>query len=124
MTTWVVNNLGPDIPMHFSGFHPDWKMMDKPRTPKSTLQRAREIALSNGVRYAYTGNVYDFEGHSTYCHSCQDRLIGRDWYQLSDWNIRFDGNYSGNCVGCGEPVAGIFEQKPGDWGRKRMRVQI
>mgnify|MGYP001318586944 CR=1 FL=1 len=66
MTSWVVKHLGPDVPMHFSAFHPDWKMMDKPRTPKSTLARAREIALANGVRYAYTGNIHDFDGHSTY----------------------------------------------------------
>ncbi|MBT3807908.1 MAG: AmmeMemoRadiSam system radical SAM enzyme, partial [Rhodospirillaceae bacterium] len=65
MSAWIVENLGPDVPVHFSAFHPDWKMMDKPRTPKSTLVRAREIALANGLRYAYTGNVHDFEGHST-----------------------------------------------------------
>ena len=111
MTSWVVKHLGPDVPMHFSAFHPDWKMMDKPRTPKSTLARAREIALANGVRYAYTGNIHDFDGHSTYCHACNHRLIGRDWYELSDWNIRFGGNYSGNCSNCGSPVAGVFERK-------------
>ena len=124
MTSWVVKHLGADVPMHFSAFHPDWKMMDKPRTPKSTLVRAREIALANGLRYAYTGNVHDFDGHSTYCHACNHRLIGRDWYELSDWNIRFDGNYSGNCINCGEPVAGVFEETHGDWGRKRVPVQF
>ena len=124
MTSWVVKHLGADVPMHFSAFHPDWKMMDKPRTPKSTLVRAREIALANGLRYAYTGNVHDFEGHSTYCHACNHRLIGRDWYELSDWKIRFDGNYSGNCTNCGEPVAGVFEETPGDWGRKRVPVRF
>ncbi len=124
MTAWVVKHLGPDVPMHFSAFHPDWKMMDKPRTPKSTLLRAREIAQANGVRYAYTGNVHDFDGHSTYCHSCGHRLIGRDWYELSDWNIRFDGNYNGNCNSCGEPVSGVFDGPPGDWGRKRVPVRL
>ena len=124
MTSWVVKHLGADVPMHFSAFHPDWKMMDKPRTPKSTLVRAREIALANGLRYAYTGNVHDFDGHSTYCHACNHRLIGRDWYELSDWKIRFDGNYSGNCINCGEPVAGVFEETHGDWGRKRVPVQF
>ena len=124
MTSWVVKHLGADVPMHFSAFHPDWKMMDKPRTPKSTLVRAREIALANGLRYAYTGNVHDFDGHSTYCHACNHRLIGRDWYELSDWKIRFDGNYSGNCTNCGEPVAGVFEETRGDWGRKRVPVQF
>ena len=124
MTSWVVKHLGADVPMHFSAFHPDWKMMDKPRTPKSTLVRAREIALANGLRYAYTGNVHDFDGHSTYCHVCNHRVIGRDWYELSDWKIRFDGNYSGNCTNCGEPVAGVFEETRGDWGRKRVPVRF
>ncbi len=124
MTSWVVKHLGADVPMHFSAFHPDWKMMNKPRTPKSTLVRAREIALANGLRYAYTGNVHDFDGHSTYCHACNHRLIGRDWYELSDWKIRFDGNYSGNCTNCGEPVAGVFEETRGDWGRKRVPVRF
>ena len=124
MTSWVVKHLGPDVPMHFSAFHPDWKMMDKPRTPKSTLARAREIALANGVRYAYTGNIHDFDGHSTYCHACNHRLIGRDWYELSDWNICFGGNYSGNCSNCGSRVAGVFEETQGDWGRKRVPVRF
>ncbi len=124
MTSWVVKHLGADVPMHFSAFHPDWKMMNKPRTPKSTLVRAREIALANGLRYAYTGNVHDFDGHSTYCHACNHRLIGRDWYELSDWNIRFDGNYSGNCSNCGSRVAGVFEETRGDWGRKRVPVRF
>ena len=124
MTSWVVKHLGADVPMHFSAFHPDWKMMNKPRTPKSTLVRAREIALANGLRYAYTGNVHDFDGHSTYCHACNHRLIGRDWYELSDWKIHFDGNYSGNCTNCGEPVAGVFEETRGDWGRKRVPVRF
>lgn len=124
MTAWVVKHLGPDVPMHFSAFHPDWKMMDKPRTPKETLVRVREIALQNGVRYAYTGNVHDFNGHSTYCHGCGGRLVGRDWYELSDWNIAFVGNYSGNCASCGEPVGGVYESEPGDWGRKRAPVRL
>ena len=124
MTSWVVKNLGPDVPMHFSAFHPDWKMMDKPRTPKETLVRARNIALQNGVRYAYTGNVHDFDGHSTYCHGCGSRLVGRDWYELSDWKITFEGNYSGNCASCGEPVAGVYEPERGDWGRKRVPVRF
>ena len=124
MTSWVVKHLGPDIPMHFSAFHPDWKMMDTPHTPKSTLERARYIALSNGVRYAYTGNVQDFDGQSTYCHSCNEILIGRDWHQLSDWNVRFDGNYAGSCASCGEAVAGVFEKHRGNWGRKRVPVKF
>jgi len=118
MTQWVVENLGPDVPMHFTAFHPDWKMLDKQPTPLSSLLQARQIALKNGVRYAYVGNVHDKAAESTYCHSCKKLLIGRDWYELSDWNL--DG--AGNCRFCGEPCAGLFNPKPGNWGAKRKAV--
>ena len=118
MTQWVVENLGTDVPMHFSAFHPDWKMMDVPATPFSTLSMARNIALKNGVRYAYTGNVHDFEGESTYCHNCGEVLIGRDWYQLSTWSLSEDGD----CQKCGTTAAGVFGGPPGVWGAKRKRV--
>ncbi len=124
MTAWIIDNLGPDVPLHFSAFHPDWKMRDLPHTPKQTLVRSREIALKNGIRYAYTGNVHDYDGSSTYCHDCGEVLIGRDWYELSTWNISFEGNYSGNCANCGTPVAGVFDGPPGDWGRKRQPVRL
>ncbi|NOX42324.1 MAG: AmmeMemoRadiSam system radical SAM enzyme [Gammaproteobacteria bacterium] len=120
MTAWVVENLGADVPMHFSAFHPDWKMMDKPATPPSTLKMARQIALDNGVHYAYTGNVHDKEGGSTYCHQCSKKLIGRDWYVLSDWNLTEDGH----CKFCNTPCAGVFEARPGNWGAKRMPVRL
>ena len=120
MTSWVVENLGPDVPMHFSAFHPDWKMLDIPSTKIETLTRARSIALKNGVRYAYTGNVHDFDGESTYCHGCGQILIGRDWYELSTWNIDHDGN----CNKCGEKCAGVFESSPGSWGSKRQPVRM
>ena len=118
MTQWVVENLGTDVPMHFSAFHPDWKMMDIPATPFSTLSMARNIALKNGVRYAYTGNVHDFEGESTYCHNCGEMLIGRDWYQLSTWSLSEDAH----CQKCGTAAAGVFGGPPGVWGAKRKRV--
>ncbi|MEE8352139.1 MAG: AmmeMemoRadiSam system radical SAM enzyme, partial [Rhodospirillales bacterium] len=124
MTEWVMENLGPDVPMHFSAFHPDWKMTDKENTPLETVVRARRIAIKNGIRYAYTGNVHDPEGDATYCHQCGDVVVGRDWYELSTWNISFDGNYTGNCGSCGTPVAGVFDGPPGDWGRKRMPLRI
>ena len=120
MTKWVVKNLGPDVPMHFTAFHPSWKMMDVPPTPPATLTRARQIALDNGVHYAYTGNVHDIDGESTYCHSCHSRLIGRDWYVLSDWNL----DEKGCCKKCGTKCAGVFEEKPGTWGSKRLPVQL
>jgi pyruvate formate lyase activating enzyme len=120
MTRWVVDNLGPDVPMHFTAFHPDYKMLDIPATPAQTLNRAREIAINNGVRYAYTGNVHDKQGESTYCHQCGERLIGRDWYVLSDWNLDTEGR----CLNCGTLCAGVFEARPGEWGAKRLPVRM
>jgi pyruvate formate lyase activating enzyme len=120
MTRWVVEKLGPDVPMHFTAFHPDWKMMDVAPTPPATLSRARNIALQNGVRYAYTGNVHDGEGGSTWCHSCGQKLIGRDWYELGDWNL----DAQGACNRCGTPLAGVFEAKPGHWGARRQPVRL
>ena len=123
MTQWIADNLGADVPLHFSAFHPDWKMLDTPATPKSTLSRAREIALRNGLHYVYTGNVHDFEGSSTYCPNCGDTLIGRDWYQLSTWNLRPQGRRHA-CAGCGTEIAGVFEEKPGSWGSRRQPVHV
>ncbi|MCB8918527.1 MAG: AmmeMemoRadiSam system radical SAM enzyme [Ardenticatenaceae bacterium] len=120
MTQWVVTSLGPDVPMHFTAFHPDYKMLDKPPTPPATLKRAREIALRNGVRYAYTGNVHDERGGSTYCHQCGTRLIGRDWYVLRTWQLTADGC----CQRCGARCAGVFEPRPGTWGPRRQPVRL
>lgn len=120
MTQWVVENLGPDVPMHFTAFHPDWKMTDKPRTPNASLLKARNIALNNGVRYAYVGNVHDKAAESTYCHQCGELLIGRDWYVLSDWHL----DAAGKCQFCGTTCAGYFQTLPGDWGAKRLAVRL
>ncbi len=120
MTKWVVDKLGPDVPMHFTAFHPDYKLLDIPPTPEQTLTRSRQIAMDNGVRYAYTGNVHDKKGESTYCHQCGNILIGRDWYQLSDWNL----DPSGKCNNCGTLCAGVFEPEPGNWGARRQPVQM
>ena len=123
MTAWVMEQLGPDVPLHFTAFHPDWKMMDKPATPPQTLTRSREIALKNGLHYVYTGNVHDFKGSSTYCSNCGDTLIGRDWYELSTWNMAVK-NEQGSCAGCGIPVAGVFNELPGQWGARRLPLNI
>ncbi len=120
MTQWVVEHLGPDVPMHFTAFHPDWKMMKHPPTPPATLTKARNIALKNGVRHAYTGNVHDHDGGSTYCHQCGKRLIGRDWYELSEWNL----DEQGRCRDCSTPCAGVFEARPGHWGARRQPVRL
>jgi pyruvate formate lyase activating enzyme len=120
MTQWVVEYLGPDVPMHFTAFHPDWKMLDRPRTPPATLTRARAIALQNGVRYAYTGNVFDEAGESTYCHACGEVLIRRNWFVLSGWRLDAEGR----CERCGTSCAGVFESKPGNWGARRLPVVL
>jgi len=120
MTQWIVEYLGPDVPVHFTAFHPDFRMLDKPRTPPQTLSRARQIAIKNGVRHAYTGNVHDGEGGSTYCHGCGKRLIGRDWYILTDWNL----SDLGRCQFCDTPLVGVYDGSPGDWGRKRIPVRL
>lgn len=103
-TKWVVENLGVDVPMHFTAFYPAYKMLDKPATPLKTVQRAREIALKNGVRYAYTGNVSDLEGNSTYCHNCGKRIIERDGYSITDYQL----TTKGNCKFCDTLCAGVF----------------
>ncbi len=120
MTRWVVDELGPDVPLHFSAFHPDYKMLDKPPTPPATLTRARRIAMANGVRYAYTGNVHDEDGGSTWCHACGERLIGRDWYVLQGWNLTPEGA----CATCGTACAGRFQPRPGTWGARRLPVRL
>jgi pyruvate formate lyase activating enzyme len=120
MTTWVVEHLGPDVPMHFTAFHPDYRMLDRPPTPPETLTRARRIAIDNGVRYAYTGNVHDGGGQSTYCHGCGTRVIERDWYTLGEYRL----DDSGHCLACGTKVPGRFDGPAGGWGDTRLPVRI
>ncbi len=121
MTQWVYEHLGPDVPMHFTAFHPDWKMRDVPSTPRSTLTRARETALAAGLNYVYTGNVHDPKGSSTYCPDCGTIVIGRDWYELGDWNLDVDGSAAA-CHNCGTSIAGVFEPEPGTWGSRRLPI--
>ncbi len=120
LTTWVADNLGPAVPIHFTAFHPDWKMLDVPPTPRATLRRARQIALSNGLRYAYTGNVRDTDSAATLCHECGQLAIARDGYAVTGWFL--DGR--GRCSVCGTVCAGIFDGRPGAWGSRRMPVRI
>ncbi len=118
MTQWIVEKLGPDVPLHFTAFHPDWKMRDKTSTPPATLTRARMIARRNGLRYVYTGNVHDPAGSSTYCPDCSVRVIERDWYEIGEWEL----DVSGACQRCGAKISGVFESSKVRWGRKRMPV--
>ncbi len=120
MCKWIVGHLGADVPLHFSAFHPDWKMQDTPATPPATLTRARKIAMDNGLHYVYTGNVHDSEGGSTWCPQCGALLIERDWYQLGRWGLTAESA----CAGCGLKIPGVFRSKPGTWGAKRLPVRI
>ena len=120
MSQWLLEHVGPDVPLHFTAFHPDWKMRDKPRTPPATLTRARDLAMANGMRFVYTGNVHDRRGGTTHCHQCQTPLIVRDWYVLHGWNLTEDGH----CRSCGTPCAGVFDGPAGTWGAKRQPVRL
>ncbi len=123
MTAWIAEKLGQDVPLHFSAFHPDWKMMDTPPTPHTTLTRSRDIALRNGMHYVYTGNVYDPAGSSTYCCGCGSTLIERAGYDLGAWNIVMNEGRA-SCRDCGTGVAGVFEDRPGSWGSRRLPLRI
>ncbi|HEY5778204.1 MAG TPA: hypothetical protein VIT00_05670, partial [Terrimicrobiaceae bacterium] len=116
---WFAENLGPDVPWHFTAFHPDFKMLDKPRTPHKTLTRAQEIARSKGLHYVYTGNVHDSAGGSTWCPGCGKLLIERDWYELGEWNL-----VDNRCKFCDFEIAGRFENRPGSWGANRLPVRL
>jgi pyruvate formate lyase activating enzyme len=119
-SAWVMDRLGPEVPLHFTAFHPDWKLTDRPPTPPQTLRTARRIAKDAGIRYVYTGNIHDPAGQTTQCHACGAVLIGRDWYDLTDWNL----SAGGTCGACGTRCAGVFESGPGRWGRHRQAVKL
>ena len=119
LTRWIATHLGPNVPLHFTAFHPDYKLTDRHRTPPGTLTRARHIARENGLNFVYTGNVHDAEGASTYCPTCHHRVIERDWYVLGHWGLK-----NGQCENCNETLPGHFEDQPGDWGAKRQRLNI
>jgi pyruvate formate lyase activating enzyme len=120
MSAWIAEHLGPDVPLHFTAFHPDFKMLDVAPTPASTLRRARHIARQHGLRYVYTGNVHDRDGSSTYCPGCGRRVVERDWYVLGEHALTDDGR----CAHCGTPIAGHFDGPPGRWGARRVPVQL
>ena len=107
---WIMAELGPDVPLHFSAFHPDWKMTDVPPTPPETLTRARDIATRAGLRYVYTGNVHDIEGGTTYCPHCHHAVIARDWYRILDYRIGDRIGNDGRCLECGGAIAGRYQK--------------
>jgi pyruvate formate lyase activating enzyme len=104
-TKWLIENIGVDVPLHFTAFHPAWKMLDKPTTPLETLTRAREIAMKNGIRYVYTGNIYHPEGSKTFCHNCKKCIIDRVGYNIAEYNL----SDKGDCMFCGAQCVGVFD---------------
>lgn len=117
---WIFENLGPDVPLHFTAFHPDYKMLNISPTPKSTLRRARAIAIEAGLNYVYTGNVVDVEGGSTFCPGCGAPLIARDWHRILDYRLMPNGD----CPQCGTAIAGKFEARSEAFGRRRVPIRI
>ncbi len=114
LARWMVEHMGADVPLHLTGFHPDFRMREVPPTPASTLRRAREIATAEGLRYVYTGNVHDSAGQTTYCPSCRAAVIERDWHAV--WRLRLRGSA---CAGCGATIAGVFDQAATSGGGRR-----
>jgi pyruvate formate lyase activating enzyme len=119
-TRWIAEELGPDVPLHFTAFHPDYKMLDVPRTPAATLSRAREIGVANGLHFVYTGNVHDPAGDTTLCPGCGNAVVVRDWYDLS----RYALDEHGHCLRCGTQLPGVYDGPAGSWGRRRLPVFI
>lgn len=119
MSRWIREHLGCEVPVHFTAFHPDFRMRDAAPTPRSVLTRSRDIAMGEGLHFVYTGNVHDRSGASTYCPACGTLLIERDWFEIGEYRMR--GNH---CPGCDAVVPGCFDEAPGRWGGRRMPVRI
>ncbi len=117
---WIMRRLGPDVPLHFTAFHPDWKMLDVPHTPAATLTRAREIALNAGLHYVYTGNVHDASGGTTHCPSCGAAAIVRDWYDIRAYRV----SDAGACKACSTPLAGRYQKFGKPFGPRRIPVRL
>ncbi|MDX8402439.1 MAG: AmmeMemoRadiSam system radical SAM enzyme [Mariprofundaceae bacterium] len=120
MCDWIVEHMGPDVPLHFTAFHPDWKMQDVPPTPSATLRKAREIGIRAGLRFVYTGNVHDPEGGTTFCPGCGAALIVRDWYAILSYRLTDEGR----CMRCGTAIAGRFAHFSGAFGNRRIPVRM
>jgi pyruvate formate lyase activating enzyme len=119
MCDWIMQNLGADVPLHFTAFHPDFRLQNRGPTPPETLIRARRQALAAGLKYVYTGNMFDAQTQSTYCPHCNTCVIERDWFKLGAYHIR-----DNNCAFCGQKVHGVFEKDKGNWGPRRVPVSF
>jgi pyruvate formate lyase activating enzyme len=120
MCDWIKKELGSDVPLHFTAFHPDHKMPDIPQTPSATLVQARDIALKAGLKFVYTGNVHNRDGDTTYCSNCHTKLIERDWYEINQYKLDEDGC----CPKCGTKLVGEFDKQAGNFGARRIPVAI
>jgi len=120
MTSWIAERLGPDVPLHFSAFHPDHKLRNHPPTTHHALLKAKNIALKNGLHFVYLGNVHDPENASTCCPHCGAIIIGRVGYTVNAWHL----DKNGCCVSCGQSLPGVFESSPGSWGNRYQRISI
>ena len=120
LSAWFVENLGPETPLHFTAFHPDFRMLDVPRTPLATLRRARNQAKAVGIKHVYTGNVHDPEGQSSYCAGCGQQVVGRENYEITAWRLGSEGR----CSSCGEPLRGHFSAEPARWGAWRRALLL
>jgi pyruvate formate lyase activating enzyme len=116
--TWIVQELGPDVPLHFSAFHPDFRMLDRPATPPATCRRARELARDCGLRHVYTGNIVDPPGQTTFCPGCGTELVRRDGYDVLAYRL----DHRGVCPDCGARIAGRWTDRPGGFGARRIPV--
>jgi pyruvate formate lyase activating enzyme len=120
LAAWCARELGPDVPLHFSAFHADYKMTEVPPTPPETLRRARRIALEAGLHYVYTGNVHDREGDATTCPGCGRTVISRDWYEI----LTYELDETGRCRHCGTAIAGRYGRFDTPFGARRIPVRL
>lgn len=120
LSQWVMKELGPDVPLHFTAFHPDFKMKDRGHTPPATCKRARQIGLDSGLHHVYTGNIHDPRGQTTYCPGCGEAVIERDRYCIGAYRL----NAKGECHKCQQQIAGVFAAQAGTWGQRRQRIPI
>ena len=115
----ILTEIGGDVSIHFTAFHPDFQMRDIPATPHEILQLAYETAMQAGLNYVYLGNMHDVTRQSTYCPKCQKPLIQRNWHQITDCNLDLN-----RCHHCDTLIPGRFEMEAARWGRQRQPVTV